>query len=44
MAAIIPSMGCICVMDKRVVAEVSTGVSSDGGLIDISGISTIVVG
>ena len=30
-AAIIPSIGCIWVMDKRVVAEVSTGMSSDGG-------------
>jgi len=43
-AAIIPSMGCICVMDKRVVADLFTRVSSDEVMDTTSRISTIVVG
>jgi len=42
--AIIPSMGCIWAMDKRVVASVFTGMSSDGGLVYTSCVSTIAVG
>ena len=37
-------MGCIWARNKRVVEEVSTGMSSECGLVDISCISTIVVG
>ena len=43
-AAINPSIGCIDALNKRVLADLFTRVSSDGGLVDTSRISTIVVG